>query len=63
MGEWAAAFGRQESVHSGTFMGIERTGKKIEIRYTELLKLKNGKSVGNLVMVELPHVVAQLGHV
>ncbi len=27
MGEWAAAFGRQEAVHSGIFMGIEATGK------------------------------------
>ena len=32
MGEWAAAFGRQEAVHSGTFMGIEPTGKTVEIR-------------------------------
>ena len=33
MGEWAAAFGRQEAIHSGTFMGIPASGKKIEIRY------------------------------
>ena len=32
MGEWAAAFGRQEAIHSGTFMGIEPTNKKVEIR-------------------------------
>ena len=28
MGEWAAAFGRQEAIHSGEFMGIPPTGKK-----------------------------------
>ena len=26
MGEWAAAFGRQEATHSGTFFGVEPTG-------------------------------------
>ncbi|MDB4149473.1 ester cyclase, partial [Amylibacter sp.] len=30
MGEWAAAFGRQEAVHSGSFMGVEASGKKIQ---------------------------------
>ena len=28
-GEWGAAFGRQEAVHSGTFMGISPTNKKV----------------------------------
>jgi predicted ester cyclase len=62
MGEWAAAFGRQEAIHSGTFMGIEPTGKKVEIRYMDFLKVINGKIVDNWVMVDFPHVVAQLGH-
>ena len=30
MGEWAAAFGRQEAIHSGVFMGVKPTNKKIE---------------------------------
>jgi predicted ester cyclase len=30
MGEWAAAFGRQEATHSGEFMGVEATGKRID---------------------------------
>ena len=32
MGEWAAAFGRQEATHSGEFLGIAATGKRIEIQ-------------------------------
>ena len=28
MGEWAAAFGRQEAVHSGTFMGSSRPARR-----------------------------------
>ena len=52
MGEWAAAFGRQEATHSGTFMKVAPTGKRIEIRYMDFWKV---------VMVDFPHVLAQLG--
>jgi hypothetical protein len=61
MGEWAAAFGRQEAVHSGPFMGVEPTGKKIEIRYMDFWKVVDGKIIDNWVMVDFPHVLAQLG--
>ena len=43
MGEWAAAFGKQEAVHSGEFMGIKPTGKKVEIRYMDFWKVSEGK--------------------
>ena len=61
MGEWAAAFGRQEAVHSGVFMGVQPTGKKVEIRYMDFWKVVDGKIVDNWVMVDFPHVMAQLG--
>jgi predicted ester cyclase len=61
MGEWAAAFGRQEAVHSGEFMGIAPTGKRIEIRYMDFWKVENGKITDNWVMVDFPHVMQQLG--
>jgi len=61
MGEWAAAFGRQEAVHSGPFMGISPTGKRVEIRYMDFWKVVDGKIVENWVMVDFPHVLAQLG--
>lgn len=61
MGEWAAAFGRQEALHSGTFMGIAPTGKRVEIRYMDFWKVVDGKIVDNWVMVDFPHVLAQLG--
>ena len=61
MGEWAAAFGRQEAVHSGTFMGIAPTGKQVEIRYMDFWKVVDGKIVDNWVMVDFPYVLAQLG--
>ncbi|MEM6986885.1 MAG: ester cyclase, partial [Pseudomonadota bacterium] len=43
MGEWAAAFGRQEAVHSGPFMGVEATGQRVEIRYMDFWKVVDGK--------------------
>ena len=61
MGEWAAAFGRQEAVHSGDFMGIAPTGKTVEIRYMDFWKVVDGKIGDNWVMVDFPHVMAQLG--
>jgi len=61
MGEWAASFGRQEAVHSGTFMGVPPTGKRIQIRYMDFWKVVDGKIVDNWVMVDFPHVLAQLG--
>ena len=61
MREWAAAFGRQEATHSGEFMGIKATGKKITIRYMDFWKVKGKKIVDNYVMVDFPDVMAQLG--
>jgi predicted ester cyclase len=61
-GEWAAAFGHQTAVHSGTFMGIPATGKRVEIRYMDFWRVKDGKIIDNWVMVDFPYVLAQLGH-
>ena len=60
-GEWAAAFGRQEAVHAGEFMGIAPTGKRVEIRYMDFWKVRDGKIVDNWVMVDFAHVMRQLG--
>ena len=60
-GEWAAAFGRQEAVHTGEFMGIAPTGKRVEIRYMDFWKVDDGKISDNWVMVDFPHIMRQLG--
>lgn len=60
-GEWGAAFGRQEATHSGEFMGIAPTGKRVEIRYMDFWKVEDGKIVDNWVMVDFPFVMRQLG--
>ncbi|MEM6712292.1 MAG: ester cyclase [Pseudomonadota bacterium] len=61
MGEWAAAFGRQEATHAGTFMGVAPTGKRVEIRYMDFWKVVDGKIADNWVMVDFPYVLSQLG--
>ena len=61
MGEWAAAFGRQEATHTGEFMGIAPTGKRVEIRYMDFWRVVDGRIVDNWVMVDFPAVMAQLG--
>jgi predicted ester cyclase len=60
-GQWMAAFGRQEATHSGEFMGITPTGRRVEIRYMDFWKVVDGKIVDNWVMVDFPHVMRQLG--
>ncbi|MCQ1060302.1 ester cyclase [Photobacterium sp. ZSDE20] len=60
-GQWCAAFGRQEAIHSGTFMGIEPTGKKVVIRYMDFWKVVDGKIVDNYVTVDFPSIMMQLG--
>ncbi len=61
MGEWAAAFGRQEAVHTGSFFGIEPTGTAVTIRYMDFWKVEDGRVVDNWVMVDFPDVLRQLG--
>lgn len=56
-----AAFGAQQATHSGEFMGIAATGKRVEIRYMDFWKVRDGKIVDNWVMVDFPHAMRQLG--
>ncbi len=61
MGEWAACFGAQHAVHSGVFMGVAPTGRKVRIPYMDFWKVQNGKIVENWVSVDFADVLAQLG--
>ncbi len=60
-GEWMAAFGRQEATHTGEFMGIPATGKRLQIRYMDFWKVVDGKIADNWVMVDVVDVMRQLG--
>ncbi len=60
-GEWAACFGYIEATHSGTFMGIAPTGKRVRIPYMDFWRVEDGRIVDNPVSVDFAHVLEQLG--
>lgn len=59
--DWASCFGHIEATHSGTFMGIEATGKRVNIPYTDFWRVEDGRIKDNWVTVDFPSVLAQLG--
>ncbi len=60
-GEWVASFGYIDAIHSGEFMGIAPTGKRVKIKYTDFWKVRDGKIADNWVTVDFAAVLAQLG--
>lgn len=60
-GEWGACFGAQHAVHSGDFMGVPASGKRVVIKYMDFWKVQDGKIVDNWVFVDFPDVLRQLG--
>ena len=48
-------------MHSGTFMGIPATGKRVTIKYMDFWKVVDGKIVENWVSVDFADVCTQLG--
>lgn len=61
-GDWAACFGHIEATHSGPFMGIAPTGKRVKIPYMDFWRVKDGRIADNPVSVDFASVLAQLGH-
>ncbi|MEM0946281.1 MAG: ester cyclase [Pseudomonadota bacterium] len=60
-GEWAACFGHIEATHSGTFMGIPATGKRVRIPYMDFWRVEDGRIADNPVHVDFAEVLDQLG--
>ena len=60
-GPWVAGFGYIEATHSGEFMGVAPTGKRVKIKYMDFWKVADGKIVDNWVSVDYAFVLAQLG--
>ena len=60
-GEWVSSFGYIDAIHSGEFMGIAPTGKRVKIKYVDFWKVKDGKISDNWVNVDFASVLAQLG--
>ncbi len=60
-GDWASCYGHIEATHSGTFMGIAPTGRRVKIPYMDFWQVVDGRIKDNWVSVDFPHVLAQLG--
>jgi predicted ester cyclase len=60
-GDWAACFGHIEATHSGVFMGIRPTGKRVRIPYMDFWRVEDGRIKDNPVFVDFAAVLAQLG--
>ena len=60
-GEWASCFGHIEATHSGAFMGIPATGKRVKIPYMDFWRVEDGRIIDNPVSVDFAAVMAQLG--
>jgi predicted ester cyclase len=60
-GDWAACFGHIEATHSGAFMGIAPTGKRVKIPYMDFWRVEEGRIRDNPVSVDFASVLAQLG--
>jgi steroid delta-isomerase-like uncharacterized protein len=60
-GEWASCFGHIVGTHSGTFMGIPATGKRVKIPYMDFWRIEDGRIADNPVSVDLAAVMMQLG--
>lgn len=60
-GDWASCFGHIEATHSGEFMGIPATGKRVKIPYMDFWRVEDGRIADNPVSVDLAYVLFQLG--
>lgn len=60
-GDWASCFGHIEATHSGPFMGIAPTGKRVTIPYMDFWKVSEGRIADNWVSVDFASVLHQLG--
>ena len=59
--EWASCFGHIEGTHSGPFMGIPATGKRVKIPYMDFWRIEDGRIADNPVSVDFASVMMQLG--
>ncbi len=53
--------GYMTGTHTGTFQGIPPTGKKINVKYMDEWRIKNGKATDNWVRLDMLSMMQQLG--
>lgn len=61
-GEYVAASGFQEATHSGDYLGIPASGKRVKIRYMDFWRVEDDQLVENWVLIDLLGFLEQLGY-
>ncbi len=59
-GEWVSCFGHIEATHSGVFMGVPASGKRVKINYMDFWKVKGGKIMENWVLLDYLDLFRQM---
>ena len=59
---FVAAKGVQQVTHSGDYLGIPASGKRMKIRYMDIWRAEGDKLVENWVMIDLLDFLAQVGY-
>jgi predicted ester cyclase len=63
-GDYAFLHGWRQitGVHVGPFLGLAPTGKRVFMRDCDWWRVENGKIIENWCMLDIPHVLMQLGY-
>ena len=60
-GDLVCTRGYFEGTHDGDFMGVPATGNKVNVKYTDVWRLEDGKAVENWVRLDMLGLMQQLG--
>jgi len=61
-GEYVAAHGYQYATHSGEYLGIPASSRRIKMRYMDFWRVEDGKLAENWVLIDILDFLAQLGY-
>ena len=61
-GEYAASTGYQGATHTGDWLGIPASGKKVKIRYMDIWRVEGDKLAENWVMIDILDFLEQVGY-
>jgi predicted ester cyclase len=59
-GDYVAAYGHQEATHTGDYLGIPATGKRVKVRYMDVWRVEDGKLKDNWVMIDILDFLEQI---
>jgi len=61
-GDFVAASGYQYATHTGEWLGIPASGKRVKIRYMDFWRVEGGKLKENWVLIDILDFLKQLGY-